>query len=180
MGRKSFLKKYITPHESHFKNAPHFYQEQGVVFFQKTFLYNQFKIKATFWLINNDNPRFRYAFSSFCKGASGALLLYDVTDSKSLERLPDWIQIIKSHAGAVPICLVGTKIDLGHQREVTTEKGNSLKNSNQISSFSEISIITGENVDKTITKLLELIKEARNEKDERKMIVAPRKEESII
>jgi len=57
--------------------------------------------------------RFRFMYPSFCRGACGALLCYDLTDYDSFLALKDWIQIIRRHVGEIPILLIGTKQDLG-------------------------------------------------------------------
>lgn len=61
---------------------------------------------------------------SYYRGAHGIILVYDVTQRSSLERLEgyiaDMVQIGKPN---VPAVLVGNKIDMAHAREVSTEEG---------------------------------------------------------
>lgn len=56
--------------------------------------------------------RFRFMLESYVKGAKGALLLFDLTNSESLSNIEDWIDIIRSKDQDIPILLVGTKMDL--------------------------------------------------------------------
>ena len=54
-------------------------------------------------------------YPSYCKGAKGALLCFDITDRNSFNELNYWIQIIRKMAGYIPIILIGTKLDLKEQ-----------------------------------------------------------------
>lgn len=94
---------------------------------------------------------------SLVSGAYGAIILYDTTNSKSLERIPQWIKVVKDNAGEVPILLVGNKLDLKQQREITKEQIESIKNEYDIASSMEISLKTGENMDKMVSNLTRMI-----------------------
>ena len=91
------------------------------------------------------------------RGAHGAIILYDITNSKSLERIPQWIRVVKDNAGEVPIILVGNKLDLKQQREITKEQVEKIKNEHDIASSMEISLKTGENVEKMVSNLTRMI-----------------------
>ncbi len=56
--------------------------------------------------------RFRFVLGDYCRGASGAFICYDVTDYATFEQIPEWLKIIRTHAGMIPIILVGNKYDL--------------------------------------------------------------------
>ncbi len=70
------------------------------------------------------HERFRFLYPLFCRGASGALLCFDVSDIDSFKELPFWIQFFRnpelSAHGELPIVLVVTKTDLQHR--VTNEE----------------------------------------------------------
>ena len=91
------------------------------------------------------------------RGTKGAIVLYDITNSKSLEQIPQWIQIVRDNAGDIPILLVGNKLDLKEQREVSKEQIEKIKNEYNIASALEISVKTGENVEKLFSDLTNLI-----------------------
>jgi Ras-related protein Rab-1A len=64
--------------------------------------------------------RFRFLLGDYCKGASGAFVCYDITDYATFEGIPEWLRIIRTNAGMVPIILVGNKYDL-EKHEVDLE-----------------------------------------------------------
>ena len=61
------------------------------------------------------------------RGKKGAIILYDITNQESLELIPQWIKIVKDNAGDIPIFLVGNKLDLTQQREITKEQIEKIK-----------------------------------------------------
>ena len=65
--------------------------------------------------------RFRFLLGDYCKGASGALICYDITDYETFRQIPAWLRIIRENAGMIPIILVGNKYDLdGHEVDEDT------------------------------------------------------------
>jgi len=82
------------------------------------------------------------------KTSDGILLLYDITNRKSLEWLSRWSQIIKTERkDYIPILLVGNKLDLEEKREVSRAQVEKLKDNQNITLSMEISVKTGENVE---------------------------------
>ena len=91
------------------------------------------------------------------RGAYGAIILYDITNSKSIEQISQWIQIVKNNAGDIPILLAGNKLDLKEQREISKEQIETIKNEHNIASSMEISVKTGENMEKMVSKLARMV-----------------------
>lgn len=91
------------------------------------------------------------------RGKKGAIILYDITNQESLELIPQWIKIVKDNAGDIPIFLVGNKLDLTQQREITKEQIEKIKNEYDIAASMEISAKTGKNVDKLVSELAGVI-----------------------
>ncbi|MFO8017234.1 MAG: GTP-binding protein [Promethearchaeia archaeon] len=66
--------------------------------------------------------RFRVLFPSYVSGASGAMLLYDITSKKSLKEIHEWISVIEGVPNPPRTkLLVEAKADLEEQRRVTEE-----------------------------------------------------------
>ena len=71
--------------------------------------------------------KFRLLLPSYVSGASGALILYDITNRESLKDLHDWIKVITSVPNSPKTkILVEAKIDLEEQREVTRDDAKNL------------------------------------------------------
>lgn len=83
----------------------------------------------------------------------GAIILYDITNSKSIEQITQWIRIVKENAGNIPILLVGNKLDLNEQRKIAKEQIEKIKNEFILTSSIEISVKTGENIENMFTNL---------------------------
>jgi hypothetical protein len=97
---------------------------------------------------------------TYCLGANGAMLLYDITNSNSLDHLAEYINIIRQKAGAIPIMLIGSKLHLKNKkREVSREKGILIAENYQLSAFTEISSQIGQNANQTFQTLAEIMLE---------------------
>ena len=89
---------------------------------------------------------FRSITRNYYKCSACALLVYDVTKKISFDNITSWIEECKSQTSKkIFLVLVGNKIDLEEQREVTTEEGQELADKLGIPFF-ESSAKTGKNV----------------------------------
>ena len=67
--------------------------------------------------------RFQTLTYSFYKKAEAILVAFSVTDRNSFNKIKNWIEAIKEYAKLnTPIVVVGTKIDLEHERTVSKEE----------------------------------------------------------
>jgi len=105
-------------------------------------------VKLQIWDFGGEE-RFRFLLHQYCKGANAAFFLYDITNQLSLDHLPDWTQIIREHAGDIPIMLIGSKVDLEEFRAVPREEGILAAKKYNLSSFIELSSKTGQNIEKS-------------------------------
>jgi Ras-related protein Rab-11A len=80
------------------------------------------------------------------RGAVGALLVYDVTYSKSFASVRDWLQCFREQADPqAAIILIGNKTDCAERREVSFEEGKSYAESEHML-FIETSALNGTNI----------------------------------
>lgn len=90
---------------------------------QNTGTSHHFEINWTIWDIGGQ-PTFDEVRSSYYEGASGAILIYDITRPETFESLPDWVSEFWDDVGSImPFVLIGNKTDLGNKREIPQEYG---------------------------------------------------------
>ena len=94
---------------------------------------------------------------NYIKGADFLILIYDITDGDSIDRLSIWVENIKNWSGEstikIPVFLVGNKIDLDFKRKVTREEGYKFATDHGFL-FSECSALNGENINYIFNKLV--------------------------
>lgn len=97
--------------------------------------------------------RFRTVTTSFYRGAHGILLVYDITNYKSLQNVSHWLdQIKKFGSNSVQVVLVGNKSDLVDQRLVDFQKAKEFADFYNIEYF-ETSAKSSENVQNVFNRL---------------------------
>ena len=73
---------------------------------------------------------FRSITRSYYRSSVAAIVVYDVTNRKTFEKVTSWIQELRENAhNKISIYLIGNKIDLKPQREVSYEEGYALAKS---------------------------------------------------
>ena len=114
------------------------------------------KIKAQIW-DTAGQERYRAITSAYYRGAMGALIVYDITKSKSYENCSDWLKELKENADSnIVIGLIGNKSDLAHNRSVPTEEARNFAKENQLL-FTETSALENDNVEKAFEELITAI-----------------------
>ena len=136
----------------------------GVDFYSKTTNFKGKKVKLQIWDFGGEE-RFRFLLSQYCKGANAAFFLYDITNSITIDHLPDWTQIIREHAGDIPIMLVGSKLDLEEFRAVPRNEGILAAKKYNLTSFVELSSKTGQNVEDAFNLITESLFEKSKKED---------------
>ena len=86
----------------------------------------------------------------------GIILMYDITEVKSFNNLPQWIKAVNQLAKGTPLILIGNKIDLKDERTVSKELGKQFADKHNITFF-ESSGKSGENVEDSFLYLGEEI-----------------------
>ena len=81
----------------------------------------------------------------YTRDANIIILVYDITRKESFTHIPDWVKDLTNvKLDEVIFGLVGNKIDLEDQRQVTKEEGEKYAQDNNII-FQEVSAKTGDN-----------------------------------
>ena len=104
--------------------------------------------------------RFRTMLPSFCQGASGALLFFDLVRTHTFYELDEWINIIRRNTQNIPIILLGAKYDLiesPSDLNIDPQQIMSFIRYNRINGYLSLSSKTGLNVDECFDTLAELM-----------------------
>jgi Ras-related protein Rab-1A len=110
------------------------------------------KVNLEIW-DTQGQERFRTVTSSYYRGASGMLVVYDVTNAASFEKVRQWVDDIERYStNQSSKLLVGNRADLADKRVVSEAEGQNLANDLKLP-FIETSAKTGSNVDKAFIDL---------------------------
>lgn len=105
--------------------------------------------------------RFRFILPGYARGSFGGIFIYDITRFTSLMNLDEWLKIFKKAAEtdkySVPILMVGSKLDLDHQRTVFPEDALNRSQNHEIYDIIECSSKTGYNVEQIFENITEEI-----------------------
>ena len=124
----------------------------GIDFKTKTLIINKQEIKLKIW-DTAGQERFRNITTQYYKGADGIVLIYDVTDDASYEKIRDWMEQILSTTKRedIGLVLLGNKCDM-EPRAVTEEQGNKMAEELKVSYF-ETSALTGQGINEAFNEL---------------------------
>jgi small GTP-binding protein len=101
--------------------------------------------------------RFRNITQQYYKSTDGIILVYDVTDRKSFEKVTEWMEQINNYTqpDKIGVILIGNKVDI-EPRDVKLEEGYELAKQYNLKYF-ETSALENLNVDKSFQSLTEEI-----------------------
>ena len=117
---------------------------------------NQQIVKVQLWDTAGQD-KFRAITRNYYKGASGIILIFDVTNINSYENIKKWIIEIKEEiSDKVSIVLIGNKIDNVNGRKITREQGDKLAGEIGVKFF-EASAKTGEGINESVFFLVKKI-----------------------
>jgi len=133
----------------------------GVAFKRKQIPIKDEVIDLSIWDFGGEE-KYRVLFPSYVTGASGALILYDLTRKETLYDVENWVKIIDENTSDIGKLLIGTKDDLIDEREIPKEDIEKICNKfNFCSNPIETSAKTGNNVEMAFTILCEKIMEQK-------------------
>ncbi len=145
----------------------------GLDYRLKTLILEEQKIvKVQLWDTAGQD-KFRAITRNYYKGASGIILIFDVTNIKSYENIKKWINEIKEEISEkVAIVLIGNKIDNVQERKISKEQGDKLASEIGVKFF-ETSAKTGEGINESVfflvKKIFENDPEVKNKYQERNL-----------
>ncbi|CAK72940.1 unnamed protein product (macronuclear) [Paramecium tetraurelia] len=125
----------------------------GVDFKTKSLEFNNKAFKLQIW-DTSGQEQYMSLLKNYFTGSHGVLIVYDITNRQSFTEISKWIELTKNPNTNVAKILVGNKSDLNGAREVTSEEGQQLANT-QGMLFIETSAKEGFNVEHAFLNLIE-------------------------
>jgi len=135
----------------------------GVEYVYKTISYKNMKIKLQIWDTSGEE-RFRKITKNFYRNADGLLLVFDLTRDSTFSNIKNWISDVKEYNTELKILLLGNKLDLIEEREISTEAASNFATKNNLE-YLEISAKDGTNIQKSFETLIDLIFKGKLEKE---------------
>jgi small GTP-binding protein len=126
----------------------------GVDFMSKNLTVDEHEVHLSLWDFAGEQ-KFRTLFPAYCSGASGALVLFDLSSRSSFDDLNDWVSLIDGNTINKKIIkvLIGSKADLADQRQISEQEAKEFAEKHNFSLFLECSAKTGQNVDNIFSDL---------------------------
>ena len=115
--------------------------------------------------------KFRAITRQYYRDSDGVLLIFDLTNKRSFEKLDFWLEDLSNSCSGEPIViLIGNKNDLKDSREVNKEEALKFAKLKGLPYF-ETSALTGENVEEIFKEISnKLIKRAKERKSDREEV----------
>ncbi|KAM4570025.1 EF-hand calcium-binding domain-containing protein 4B isoform 2-T2 [Odontesthes bonariensis] len=130
----------------------------GIDYSVKTITVDNMQIAMQLW-DTAGQERYRSITKQFFRKADGVVVMYDVTVEESFKAVHPWIINVQEAAGeGIPILLIGNKMDMEREREVSFKDAEQLAFENKVMCF-EVSAYTGKNVTESLTHLAKVLME---------------------
>ena len=92
---------------------------------------------------------YRSLITNFYRNSSLAVMVYAINNKDSFENIDMWLRELRTHSNPdAKVFLIGNKIDLENERQITKEQGEQFAKDNKINGFLEASAKTGVNAQK--------------------------------
>ena len=136
----------------------------GIDFRAKTIQINGYEVKLKIWDTAGEE-RFRNITNQYYKGADGIILVFDLTNFDTMNKIRDWYNQIKNNTSSndIGLVLVANKSDL--KREVSNEECLNLSKELNIQLY-ETSALTGEGVNEIFEYITQEIISKKNYLDD--------------
>ena len=155
-GKTNIINKYIS--NKFIENSQ---PTIGVEMFSKDFMIDDDSIHAQIW-DTAGQEKYNTLTSSYYRGAKGALVVYDVTQKATFDKIERFIDEIKDNSDKnVFLVLVGNKCDLEENRVILKEEGEKLAQKLKIGFF-EVSAKTGVGIENLFKYLIDEVYKKNN------------------
>ncbi len=110
-GKTSILNRYV------YDAFGHPQMNIGAEFFTKDLNLDEFKVHLVFF--DPGKQLFKSLRTTYFKGTSGVIIVFDLTDKKTFESIEPWLEPLRKIVGNIPILLFGNKYDMINERKLT-------------------------------------------------------------
>lgn len=156
-GKTSLLRRYIKD-----KFDESTIMTIGVDFFLKNLEINEnLNCSLQLWDFGGQK-QFEKLHETYVEGASGALILIDLTRVPSMEVVDKWMNIVRLEKHDLPVILLGSKSDLKDLIIVDEEFMRKVMDKYSINHYLKTSAKTGINVDKSFEVIAKEILQSKN------------------
>ncbi len=156
VGKTTLLRKFVT---GTFDIATN--MTIGVQWHVKETMVDGQAVSLQLWDLGGQD-HFRFMLPSYTLGAKGALLLYDMTRTSSLDSLEEWVKICRTYNKDLPILFCGTKADLVGSKCISAMRAKAFLEPLGLFDHVEVSAKSGANVETAFqmisTKILSTLK----------------------
>ncbi|XP_068573521.1 EF-hand calcium-binding domain-containing protein 4B isoform X2 [Cebidichthys violaceus] len=130
----------------------------GIDYSVKTLSLDNMQVAMQLW-DTAGQERYRSITKQFFRKADGVVVMYDVTVQESFRAVQPWLSNVQEAAGeGIPILLLGNKMDMDGDREVSFKEAEQLAYENKVMFF-EVSAYTAKNVTESLTHLARVLME---------------------
>ena len=151
VGKTSLIRRYTN----NIFNTNHL-ETIGIEFFNKEERINDQIIQIKLWDTAGQEI-FHSLTKNFYRKADGIIIVYDITNKESFDRIQDWVKSVYDNTDTykeIQMIIVGNKIDLEENREVSKEEGMKIGKYFEIDFF-EASAKNAEGVRNFMIKIIE-------------------------
>ena len=112
------------------------------------------KVSLSIW-DTAGQEKFNHLTKQYYKGADGVLLVFDLTNKDSYNKLQFWYDEVKNHLqlSEIGLILIGNKSDDIEHREISQNQGNEFA-SKLLASYLEVSAATKDNINQSFKLLI--------------------------
>ncbi|XP_057309095.1 ras-related protein rab-6.2-like [Hydractinia symbiolongicarpus] len=123
LGEQSVGKTSLVTRWMYDSFEDHYQATIGIDFLSKTLHVDEQCVRLQIW-DTAGQERFQSLTPAYIRDSSIALIVYDVSDKISFDKVEKWTESVRTERGnAVTIILVANKIDLIHDRIISTKNG---------------------------------------------------------
>ena len=158
VGKTSILIKYIND-----KFDDSAISTVGVDYMDKIITYKNLKIKLQIWDTSGEE-KFRSITRNFYRNADGIFIVFDLTKKPTFDHVKNWISEALDHNDTIKLVLIGNKLDLKNEIEVSNELASNYAKRNNLKYF-ETSAKEGTNINVAFNTIIDLLFANKTEKD---------------